>query len=141
LQEEFAVSNLSRFLVLPAVLLTPCLYAGAQPADTNRATLFQNVRVFDGKSGTVGAASNVLVEGNVISRVSAADIAPDPQSSVTIVAGGGRVLMPGLIEAHWHAMMVAPSLATAMTADMGIVTSPGRLRFQWAPGSQQDEEN
>jgi hypothetical protein len=60
------VSNLSRFLVLPAVLLTPCLYAGAQPADTNRATLFQNVRVFDGKSGTVGAASNVLVEGNVI---------------------------------------------------------------------------
>src|SRR5260370_42115396 len=23
----------------------------------------------------------------------------------------------------------------------GIVTSPGRLRFLWAPGSQQDEEN
>ena len=23
----------------------------------------------------------------------------------------------------------------------GIVTSPGRLRFLWSPGSQQDEEN
>jgi imidazolonepropionase-like amidohydrolase len=107
-----------RLFIIVAVLLTLCASAVAQPETT---TLFQNVRVFDGKSGTVGAPSNVLIKGNIIAGVSAADIAVDPKASATIIAGGGRVLMPGLIEAHWHAMMVAPTFATALTADMGYI--------------------
>jgi imidazolonepropionase-like amidohydrolase len=105
--------------IVHAVLLGLCASAGAQ---SETATLFQNVRVFDGKSGTIGPASNVLIKGNAIASVSTADIAVDPKSAATIVAGGGRVLMPGLIEAHWHAMMVAPTFAAAMTADMGYIT-------------------
>ena len=107
-----------RLFIIAAVLLTLCASAVAQPETT---TLFQNVRVFDGKSGTVSAPSNVLIKGNIIAGVSAADIAVDPKASPTIIAGGGRVLMPGLIEAHWHAMMVAPTFATALTADMGYI--------------------
>jgi imidazolonepropionase-like amidohydrolase len=107
-----------RLCLVPAVLLILCASAIAQPETT---TLFQNVRVFDSKSGTVSAASNVLIKGNIIASVSAADIAVDPKASPTIIAGGGRVLMPGLIEAHWHAMMVAPTFATALTADMGYI--------------------
>jgi imidazolonepropionase-like amidohydrolase len=107
-----------RLFVITAVLLILCAPAVAQPETT---TLFQNVRVFDGKSGTVSAASNVLIKGNIIASVSTADIAVDPKASPTIIAGGGRVLMPGLIEAHWHAMMVAPTFATALTADMGYI--------------------
>ena len=107
-----------RLFIIAAVLLTLCASAVAQPETT---TLFQNVRVFDGKSGTVSAASNVLIKGNIITSVSTADIAVDPKASPTIIAGGGRVLMPGLIEAHWHAMMVAPTFATALTADMGYI--------------------
>jgi imidazolonepropionase-like amidohydrolase len=107
-----------RLFIIAAVLLILCASAVAQPETT---TLFQNVRVFDGKSGTVSAASNVLIKGNIIASVSTADIAVDPKASPTIIAGGGRVLMPGLIEAHWHAMMVAPTFATALTADMGYI--------------------
>ena len=107
-----------RLFIIAAVLLTLCASAVAQPETT---TLFQNVRVFDGKSGTVSAASNVLIKGNIIASVSTADIAVDPKANPTIIAGGGRVLMPGLIEAHWHAMMVAPTFATALTADMGYI--------------------
>jgi imidazolonepropionase-like amidohydrolase len=107
-----------RLFVITAVLLILCAPAVAQPETT---TLFQNVRVFDGKSGTVSAASNVLIKGNIIASVSTADIAVDPKANPTIIAGGGRVLMPGLIEAHWHAMMVAPTFATALTADMGYI--------------------
>ena len=107
-----------RLFIIAAVLLILCASAVAQPETT---TLFQNVRVFDGKSGTVSAASNVLIKGNIITSVSTADIAVDPKASPTIIAGGGRVLMPGLIEAHWHAMMVAPTFATALTADMGYI--------------------
>ena len=107
-----------RLFLVAAVLLILCASAIAQPETT---TLFQNVRVFDGKSGTVSAASNVLIKGNIIASVSTADIAVDPKAGATIVAGGGKVLMPGLIEAHWHAMMVAPTFATALTADMGYI--------------------
>jgi len=107
-----------RLFIIAAVLLILCASAVAQPETT---TLFQNVRVFDGKSGTVSAASNVLIKGNIIASVSTADIAVDPKANPTIIAGGGRVLMPGLIEAHWHAMMVAPTFATALTADMGYI--------------------
>ena len=107
-----------RLFIIAAVLLTLCASAVAQPETT---TLFQNVRVFDGKSGTVSTASNVLIKGNIIASVSTADIAVDPKANPTIIAGGGRVLMPGLIEAHWHAMMVAPTFATALTADMGYI--------------------
>ena len=107
-----------RLFIIAGVLLILCASAVAQPETT---TLFQNVRVFDGKSGTVSAASNVLIKGNIIASVSTADIAVDPKASPTIISGGGRVLMPGLIEAHWHAMMVAPTFATALTADMGYI--------------------
>jgi len=107
-----------QLFIIAVVLLILCASAVAQPETT---TLFQNVRVFDGKSGTVGPASNVLIKGNIIASVSTADIAVDPKANPTIIAGGGRVLMPGLIEAHWHAMMVAPTFATALTADMGYI--------------------
>jgi imidazolonepropionase-like amidohydrolase len=79
--------------------------------------LFQNVRVFDGKSGTVSAPSNVLVIGQTIDRISTAPIAVDQKLSVTAIEGGGRTLMPGLIDAHWHAFMASTPQMVLMTAD------------------------
>jgi imidazolonepropionase-like amidohydrolase len=65
--------------------------------------LFENVRIFDGKSATLSAPSNVLVKGNLIDQVSTAPIdAPGAQR----IAGNGRTLMPGLIDNHWHAMLI-----------------------------------
>jgi imidazolonepropionase-like amidohydrolase len=90
-----------------------CAPAGAQ-------TLFTNVRIFDGKSATLTAPSNVLVAGNKIERISTAPIAAPP--SATVIAGGGRTLMPGLIDAHWHTMLVRPNPAAAMGNDIGYTT-------------------
>ena len=81
------------------------------------ATLFKNVRIFDGKSTALSAPSDVLVRGNVIERISTTPIAP--QSGVTVITGGGRTLMPGLIDAHWHAMMVRPTPAMLLSSDAG----------------------
>lgn len=83
-------------------------------------TLFNNVRIFDGNSGVLSAPSNVLVKGNKIERISASPIAAD--SSVAVIAGGGRTLMPGLIDAHWHTMLVRPNPVAAMTNDVGYTT-------------------
>ena len=52
--------------LLTAGLCGACLAQGAPAAATaaaQTATLFQNVRVFDGTSGTVSGPTNVLVRG------------------------------------------------------------------------------
>ena len=81
------------------------------------ATLFQNVRIFDGRSAAISAPSNVLIKDGIIARISAAPIAVDANAKVRIIAAGGRVLMPGLIDAHWHAFMAATPQMVLMTAD------------------------
>ena len=100
-------------LSLPALL--PLLPAQAQPG---AAVLFQNVRIFDGRSDTLSAPSSVLVRDNKIAKISSAAIAADAAPTV-VIDGGGRVLMPGLIDAHWHAMLIRPTPAVAIAGDIG----------------------
>lgn len=82
-------------------------------------TLFENVRIFDGKSATLSAASNVLIRGNIIERISTAPIPVDRRADTRVVAGGGRILMPGLSDMHWHAMMARPTPAQILASDIG----------------------
>jgi imidazolonepropionase-like amidohydrolase len=92
--------------------------AHAQVASqTGGATLFNNVRIFDGKGSSLSPPSNVLVKANIIERISTAPINAEP--GTTVIAGGGRTLMPGLIDAHWHAMMIRSTPAEAITGDVG----------------------
>ncbi|WGD55809.1 amidohydrolase family protein [Bradyrhizobium sp. CB1650] len=79
------------------------------------AVLFRNVRIFDGKSGALSAPSSVLVRNKTIERISTGDITATGQ----VIDGGGRVLMPGLIDAHWHAMLVRPTPAAVLAGDVG----------------------
>jgi imidazolonepropionase-like amidohydrolase len=37
------------------------------------------------------------------------------------IEGGGRVLMPGLIDAHWHTMYLATSPVVGLTSDVGYL--------------------
>jgi len=84
-------------------------------------TLFKNVRIFDGKADKLTNPSNVMVRGNIIERVSSGSIETPADASVTVIDGGGRTLMPGLIDAHWHAMLVRPPVASLLTADIGYL--------------------
>jgi imidazolonepropionase-like amidohydrolase len=93
---------------------------GAQ-APHAAATVFQNVRIFDGKSHHLSGLSHVLVRGNRIERVSSTPIPIDRRADTLLIDGGGRTLMPGLIDVHWHAMLVRPTPAAAMVADVGYL--------------------
>jgi len=84
------------------------------PTAPDSRILFENVRVFDGLSGDLSPASSVLVHGNVIEKVSRDKIAAD---GARVIDGGGRTLMPGLIDMHWHSMFVGVPIAVAMTQD------------------------
>src|SRR5262245_17806506 len=96
---------LHSLLVLSALLIAPVARGIAQPVPVQSdVTLFQNVRIFDGKSSTLSSPSNVLVRGNTIERISAGPISAE--AGTRVIDGGGRTLMPGLIDVHWHAMLI-----------------------------------
>ncbi|HET6563800.1 MAG TPA: amidohydrolase family protein [Xanthomonadales bacterium] len=92
-----------------------------QPSAPSSTVLFENVRIFDGKADTLSEPSHVLIRGNRIERISTATIAVDRRANTRIIRGEGRTLMPGLIDAHWHAAMAAVPLQTLMTADIGYL--------------------
>ena len=60
------------FTVVVAVLCLVGTTAFAQPqsAEPSSVILFENVRIFDGKSDTLSGSMNVLVRGNTIDRIS-----------------------------------------------------------------------
>jgi imidazolonepropionase-like amidohydrolase len=97
--------------------LPPAARAEENPPANTRATLFQNVRIFDGRRASLSAPSNVLIKGNIIERISTQPIAAE--AGVTVIAGHGRTLIPGLIDAHWHAMMIRSTPAEAIFGDVG----------------------
>jgi len=68
--------------------------------------LIKNVRIFDGVSSRL-AEGHVLVRGSFIE---AAERSPIAESGVDVVDGRGRVLMPGMIDAHVHLVGMANTL-------------------------------
>ncbi|MBB1200622.1 amidohydrolase family protein [Enterobacteriaceae bacterium 89] len=82
-------------------------------------TVFKNVRIFDGVSDTLREGLQVVVEGSKIKSLE--DEGTDHPANATVIDGRGGVLMPGLIDAHWHAIMARPSMMTAMTADFNYI--------------------
>lgn len=112
---------LSRSFVSFAFLcIAPTAPFAEEPADpAPTLTLFENVRVFDGKGAALSASTNVLVRGNVIETISAKPIPVNRSATTTIIPGNGRTLMPGLIDAHWHAMLIRPDPAQSITGDVG----------------------
>ena len=100
--------RLAALLILVASDAPALGQIATQPAGP---TLFQNVRVFDGKSDRLGGATSVLIEGGKIAKIAPSISAPE---RALVIAGNGRVLMPGLIDVHWHAMLVRPTPAALL---------------------------
>ena len=77
----------------------------ATQASQPTAVLFENVRIFDGTAEQLSAPSNVLVVGNQIETIDTRPFPIPAGSDLTRINGEGRVLMPGLIDAHTHLFM------------------------------------
>jgi imidazolonepropionase-like amidohydrolase len=83
---------------------------------------FTNVRIFDGHSADL-VPGTVVIDGGTIASVGAAP----PPAGAEVVDGGGRTLMPGLIDAHIHAY--------ANGVDAGkVMASPITMLAHWAAG-------
>jgi len=97
-----------------AVAMVAAPAARAQAAGE---TLFQDVRIFDGKGEALSAPTSVLVRGNLIAGIGD-DLTAAPEA--TVIDGGGRTLMPGLIDAHWHTMLIRQTPEQMMFGDEGL---------------------
>jgi imidazolonepropionase-like amidohydrolase len=101
-----------------ALFMTP-LAGRAQEWPLRGTTLFENVRVFDGTGSTLSEPTNVLVRDNLIAKISKDPIAVDRSATTTIIKGDGRTLMPGLIDAHWHTMLIRLTPLQALNSGVG----------------------
>jgi imidazolonepropionase-like amidohydrolase len=106
---------------LTAILLPFVLSSIVLAQSPNGVTLFQNVRIFDGKSAELTAPANVLVRSNRIEGISTQPIPTDRRGDTVIVDGGGRTLMPGLIDAHWHVALASIPRNIAHYGHIGYV--------------------
>ncbi len=110
-----ALSALAAFPLSTSTLAEPGQQS-SQPV-----VLFQNVRIFDGKSDALSAPSNVLVRDNKIEKISTDPIPIEGEANATTIDGNGRTLMPGLIDMHWHAMLVRPNPVQSLASDVGYL--------------------
>jgi imidazolonepropionase-like amidohydrolase len=105
-----------------AVVMVPLRAYPQQSADSsagNGVTMFQNVRIFDGTGDKLSGPSHVLVRGNKIEKISAEPLPIDRRADTVMVEGAGRTLMPGLIDMHWHTILVRPTPSQSLTWDIG----------------------
>ncbi|MCP4303774.1 MAG: amidohydrolase family protein, partial [bacterium] len=101
-------------LMVALLAFGPGLGAAVAQEEALQQTLFTNVNIFDGVNEQRIENASVLVEGNLIKTISTDAI---DAAGATVIDGGGRTLMPGLIETHAHLMLMGPDLPT-MEADV-----------------------
>jgi len=106
---------------LNATLAAFCFLTGpawAQKVDP-QVTLFTNVNVFDGVNDKLIRNANVVVTGNKITSVSTE---PQAVAGGRVIDGGGRTLMPGLIDAHWHTMFNFSPVSNTLGSSFGYLS-------------------
>lgn len=79
--------------------------------------LFRNVNVYPGHGDALLKGMDVATDGPTINSVSRHDPNSSGAEGATVIDGAGRTLMPGLIDAHWHAAFTSIGLVEALTSD------------------------
>ena len=113
---------LSALVVAAVCSGSPAVSVAAETqAEVDTGIVFDDVRVLDTRTGRLSAPANVLVRGNRIERIAQGSISPELAGTARVIQGGGRTLMPGLIDAHAHVTMATMPPAVFMSADIGYI--------------------
>ncbi|HET6349264.1 MAG TPA: amidohydrolase family protein [Candidatus Krumholzibacteria bacterium] len=100
-------------LVLAAAI--PTMAQESKPVST---VLITNANVFDGMNEQLATGMSVLVEGNKITKIAKSIPAP---AGATVIDAKGKVLMPGLIDAHWHTMFNFSPVSNTLGSNFGYL--------------------
>lgn len=97
----------------------PAMATTAPPqTDPHRPLLLSRLRLFDGSGKAVRDGMQVLVKGARIVDVLPASTTVD---GAQVLDCQGKLLMPGLIDVHWHSMLAGISQVAAMSSDLGYL--------------------
>jgi len=113
------MKNVRAVAVFLCVVLACCAAAMAQDAKPKSSVLIKNARVFDGQNEALAEGMSVLVEGNMITKIAKTIPAP---AGATVIDAKGKVLMPGLMDAHWHVMFNSVPIPVLMVSDMSYLS-------------------
>jgi len=110
----------SKTRLFAAVLsVTAILIAGVVPTSAEESvTLITNANIFDGQNEKLAEGMSVLIEGNKIAKIATTINAP---AGASVIDADGRVLMPGLIDAHWHTMFNFWPMSKILAANFGYL--------------------
>ena len=78
--------------------------------------LINDVEIFNGEDEAT-FKGNVLIENERIGKISADAIPTDPSARVLTLDGKGKFLMPGLIDAHWHAYLCCNTMMDLLSSE------------------------
>lgn len=95
--------------------LAPSRVRAQEPA---RPLLLTNLRHFDGIGPEVKDGLDILIDGGRISAMPARGQGPQDAQRIDC---GGRTVIPGLIDTHWHTTLVGVSQVAAMTQEISLV--------------------
>jgi imidazolonepropionase-like amidohydrolase len=95
------------------------LASGALAATAPPPIVFTNFRLFDGRSPNLRSGVQLLIEDGRIKDVAGG--APGAPEGAKLIDCRGQVLMPGLIDAHWHALLAGIAITDMMTSDVDHV--------------------
>lgn len=85
----------------------------------NSVILINNAQIFNGKDENV-VKGNVLVKNNIIEKISQTPIELDEKNQVRVIDAQGKFLMPGLIDAHWHAYFCCNTFKDLLMSDVSF---------------------
>jgi len=94
------------------LFLAGSCFAMAQP----KPILIENVRLLDLKAAKLTTPMHVLVSGSTIQKISTTAITTDKEAIK--INGGGKTLMPGLIDVHVHMTFGTFTMAQLMGEDL-----------------------
>ncbi len=89
--------------------------------------LIRDCRVFDGQSDELTDNCDVLLVEDRIAEISSTPISSANDQSINV---GGATLMPGLIDAHYHAYAATVDLPSLDTQPMALLSQQARILLE-----------
>ncbi|WP_249979186.1 metal-dependent hydrolase family protein [Vreelandella olivaria] len=123
---ERMMAGITRRQLMGGAAAVMALFAGlhapaaisTQPRRQDGPLLLTNLTLFDGSGAPLREGVTIRIDEDRIQSIGTSDAEPE---GAEIIDCGGRTVMPGLIDAHWHTTLAAITQTAAMTADIGYV--------------------
>jgi imidazolonepropionase-like amidohydrolase len=98
-----------------ATIILLLLTLTAQSQDTQSVILITNANIFDGVDDDLIEGADILIEGHLVKQIASDIQAP---AGAEVIDAGGKTVIPGLIDMHWHSAFNSMTIAEGFNTDL-----------------------